>query len=72
MGRLRRYRLEEILRVVLKSVCPIDMKIAEANASTEIAQVPLIIENIMKNSFFVTINTKMTKIHDAIDESPGG
>jgi hypothetical protein len=41
--------IEEILRVVLK--------IAEANAPTEIAQIPLIIDNIMENSFLVTINT---------------
>jgi hypothetical protein len=33
------------------------MKIAEANAPTEIAQIPLIIENIMENSFLVMINT---------------
>jgi hypothetical protein len=43
------------------------MKIAEANAPTEIAQVPLIIENIMGNLFLVTINTWTTKIHDAIN-----
>jgi hypothetical protein len=61
--------IEEILRIVLKSVGPIGMKIAEANAPTEIAQIPLIIENIMKNSFLVTINTWTMKIHDAIDRS---
>jgi hypothetical protein len=49
--------IEEILRVVLKSVGPVDMKIAEANAPTEIAQVSLIIESIMENSFLITINT---------------
>jgi hypothetical protein len=61
--------IEEILRIVLKSVGPVGMKIAEANASTEIAQIPLIIENIMENSFLVTINTWTMKIHDAIDRS---
>jgi hypothetical protein len=61
--------IEEILRVVLKSVGPVDMKIAEANAPTEIAQIPLIIENIMENSFLVTINTWTIKIHDVIDRS---
>jgi hypothetical protein len=45
------------------------MKIAEANAPTEIAQIPLIIENIMENSFLVTINTWTTKIYEAIDRS---
>jgi hypothetical protein len=45
------------------------MKIAEANAPTEIAQIPLIIKNIMEKSFIVTINTWTTKIHDAIDRS---
>jgi hypothetical protein len=49
--------IEEILGVVLKSVGLVDMKITEANAPTEIAQIPLIIENIMENSFLVTINT---------------
>jgi hypothetical protein len=39
--------IEDILRVVLKSVNSVDMKIAEANALTEIAQIPLIIENVM-------------------------
>jgi hypothetical protein len=38
--------IEEISRVVLKSVGPVDMKIAEANAPTEIAQIPLIIEHV--------------------------
>jgi hypothetical protein len=61
--------IEEILRIVLKSVGSVDMKIAEANAPTEIAQIPLIIENIMENSFLVTINTCTMKIHDAIDRS---
>jgi hypothetical protein len=61
--------IEEILRVVLKSVGPVDMKIAEANAPTEIAQILLIIEDIMANSFLVTINTWTMKIHDAIDRS---
>jgi hypothetical protein len=61
--------IEEILRVVLKSVGPVDMKIAEANAPTEIAQIPLIIENIMENSFLVTIKSWTMKIHDAIDRS---
>jgi hypothetical protein len=45
------------------------MKIAEANAPTEIAQIPLIIENIMENSFLVTINTWATKIYKAINRS---
>jgi hypothetical protein len=45
------------------------MKIAEVNAPTEIAQIPLIIENIMENSFLVTINTWTTKIYEAIDRS---
>jgi hypothetical protein len=45
------------------------MKIAEANAPTKIAQIPLIIENIMENSFLVTINSWTMKIHDAIDRS---
>jgi hypothetical protein len=45
------------------------MKFAEANAPTEITQIPLIIENIMENSFLVTLNTCTTKIHDAIDRS---
>jgi hypothetical protein len=45
------------------------MKIAETNAPTEIAQIPLIIENIMENSFLVTINTWTMKIYDAIDRS---
>jgi hypothetical protein len=49
--------IEEILRVLLKSVGPIHMKIAEANASMEITQIPLIIKNIMENSFFVMLNT---------------
>jgi hypothetical protein len=61
--------IEEIVRVVLKSVGSVDMKIAEANAPTEIAQIPLIIENIMKNSFLVTLNTWTMKIHDAIYRS---
>jgi hypothetical protein len=39
--------IEEILRFVQNFVGPVDMKIAEANAASEIAQVPLIIENIM-------------------------
>jgi hypothetical protein len=39
--------IKEILRVVLKSVGPVDMKIAEANAPTEIAQIPLIVENMI-------------------------
>jgi hypothetical protein len=60
--------IEEILRV-LKSVGPVDMKIAEANAPTEIAQIPLMIENIMENSFLATIKTWTMKIHDAIDRS---
>jgi hypothetical protein len=50
--------IEEILRVVLKSVGPVDIKIAEANAP----MVPLIIKNIMENSFLVTINTWITKL----------
>jgi hypothetical protein len=58
--------IEEILRILLKSVGPVGMKIAEADAPTEIAQ---IIENIMENSFLVTINTWTTKIHEAIDRS---
>jgi hypothetical protein len=69
------FDIEEIFRIVLKSVDPVDMKIAEANAPTEIAQIPLIIENIMENSFLVTINTwTMMKIHEAIERSepPGG
>jgi hypothetical protein len=45
------------------------MKIAEANAPTKIAQIPLIIEGIMANSFLVMINTWTMKIHDAIDRS---
>jgi hypothetical protein len=61
--------IEEILRILLKSVGPVGMKIAEANAPTEIAQIPLIIENIMENSFLVTINTWTTKIYEAIDRS---
>jgi hypothetical protein len=61
--------IEEILRILLKSVGLVGMKIAEANAPTEIAQIPLIIENVLKNSFLVTINTWTTKIHDAIDRS---
>jgi hypothetical protein len=61
--------IDEILRVVFKSVGPVEMKIAEANAPTEIAQIPLIIKNIMENSFLVTIKTWLTKIHDAIDRS---
>jgi hypothetical protein len=61
--------IEEILRILLKSVGPVGMKIAEANAPTEIAQIPLIIENVMENSFLVTINTWTTKIYDAIDRS---
>jgi hypothetical protein len=52
--------IEEILQVFLKSVCLVDMKII---------QIPLIIKNIMENSFLVTINTWTTKIHDAIDRS---
>jgi hypothetical protein len=52
--------IEEILQVFLKSVCPVDMKIA---------QIPLIIKNITENSFLVTIKTWTTKIHDAIDRS---
>jgi hypothetical protein len=43
------------------------MKIAEANAPMEITQIPLIIKNIMENSFLVTINTRTTKIHNVID-----
>jgi hypothetical protein len=61
--------IEEILRVVLKSVGPVDMKIAEANAPTEIGQIPLVIEDIMANSFLVTINTWTMKFHEAIDRS---
>jgi hypothetical protein len=61
--------IEEIFRIVLKSVGPVDMKIAEANAPTEIAQIPLVIEDIMANLFLFTINTWMMKIHDAIDRS---
>jgi hypothetical protein len=61
--------IEEILRIVLKSVGPVDMKIAEANAPMETAQIPLVIENIMENSFLVTINSWTMKIHDAIDHS---
>jgi hypothetical protein len=61
--------IEEILQIVLKSVGPVGMKIAEANAPTEIAQIPLIIENIVENSFLVTINTWTTKIYEAIDRS---
>jgi hypothetical protein len=53
--------IEEILRVFFKFVGPVDMRIAKANASTEIAQIPLIIENIMENSFLVTLNTWTTK-----------
>jgi hypothetical protein len=60
--------MEEILQVVLKSVGPVDMKIAEVNP-TEITQTPLITENIMDNSFRVTLNTWSTKIHDAIDRT---
>jgi hypothetical protein len=45
------------------------MKIAKANAPTEIAQIPLIIENVLENSVLVTINTWTTKIHEAIDRS---
>jgi hypothetical protein len=45
------------------------MKISEAKAPTEIAQIQLIIENIMENSFLVTINTWAMKLHD---EPPGG
>jgi hypothetical protein len=52
--------IEEIFRIVLKSVGPVDMKIAEA-------QIPLVIEDIMANSFLVSINTWTMKIHDAID-----
>jgi inhibitor of KinA sporulation pathway (predicted exonuclease) len=63
--------IEEILRVILNSVGPVDMKIGEANAPTEITQIPLIIKNIMENSFLVTINTWTTKIHDAIDAACG-
>jgi hypothetical protein len=61
--------IEEILRILLKLVGPVGMKIAEANAPTEIAQIPLIIENIMENSFLVTIKLSRisTKIYDAID-----
>jgi hypothetical protein len=61
--------IEEILQIVLKSVGPVDMKIGEANAPTKIAQIPLIIEKSMANSFLVTINTWTTKIHDAINRS---
>jgi hypothetical protein len=61
--------IEEILRIVLKLVGLVGMKIAEANAPTEIAQIPLSIENIMENSFLITINTWTMKIHDAIDRS---
>jgi hypothetical protein len=43
--------IEKILRIVLKSVGPVRTKIAEANAPTEIAQIPLVIEDIMANSF---------------------
>jgi hypothetical protein len=39
--------IEEILRILLKSVGPVGMKIAEANAPKEIAQIPLIIENVL-------------------------
>jgi hypothetical protein len=45
------------------------MKIGEANAPTEIAQIPLVIEDIMANSFLVTINAWTIKILDAIDRS---
>jgi hypothetical protein len=63
--------IEEILRAFLNSVGPVDMKnIARyANAPTEIAQIPLIIEKIMENLFLVTLNTWTTKIHDAIDRN---
>jgi hypothetical protein len=44
------------------------LKVAEANSPTEIAHIPLIIKNIMENSFLVTINTWTMKIHvKAID-----
>jgi hypothetical protein len=49
--------IEEILQIVLKSIDPVDMKVSEANAPTEIAQISLVIEDIMANSFLVTINT---------------
>jgi hypothetical protein len=63
--------IEEILRVVrdLHIDGTDDMKILEANTPMDIAQIPLIIENIMENSFLVTIKTWTTKIHDAIDRS---
>jgi hypothetical protein len=61
--------IEEILRILLKSIGPVGMKIAEADAPTEIAQIPLIIENVMENSFLVTIKKWTTKIHDAIERS---
>jgi hypothetical protein len=61
--------IEEILRILLKSVGPVGMKIAEVHVPTEIAQIPLIIENVMENSFLVTIYTWTTKIYDAIERS---
>jgi hypothetical protein len=39
------------------------------HAPTEIAQIPLIIENVLENSFLLTINTWAMKIHNAIDRS---
>jgi hypothetical protein len=63
--------IEEILRILLKSVGPVGMKIAEANTPTEIAQIPLIIENIMENSFLVTIK-HVDDENSRADEPPGG
>jgi hypothetical protein len=61
--------IKEMLRILLKSVGPVGMKIAEANTLTKIAPIPLIIANVLENSFLVTINTWTTKIHEAIDRS---